>query len=284
MLYSVCGLVEKSAYTTRYGRGEGFDYRRRMILLERYEEIVRSEGFLPRSGLLEPAVAADWAAELYVIWIFITNKWRNIMSSVKSVNFILLIIFIYFLFGCSSGPESNPKGVISIYIDGYLTNDYEKIVISDYNSLQSISYALRDAPESMKEEAFNKKMSEHVKKFQGMEKSKQEWLKMRRFASHDLMGDISLFSALYPGVKYSVLETKDTTQNEQMINGCEKYTLVKLMYSSSDQAPLSGKGRVKEGVFKVYLQKIKTVKGKIMFKVYNCELTEFGEVSFSERE
>lgn len=43
--FFVCGLVEKSAYTTRYGWGEEFDYRRWLIVLDRYEEIVRSEGF-----------------------------------------------------------------------------------------------------------------------------------------------------------------------------------------------------------------------------------------------
>lgn len=153
--------------------------------------------------------------------------------------------------------------VISTYIEGYLKNDYEKIIFSDLHIMMNFLYKVNTFPKPFKEEEADKEIDRISVELKDMEQKKlskgTSLTTPRRLIQQKADGSgMNLLFILYPKMKYEILEVRDTPMEDTILRADDsaKMAFVKMSYLNPESAPFLDQKRnskIKDMIVKVYL-------------------------------
>lgn len=206
-----------------------------------------------------------------------------------NINFFLVIIVVTFAYLPIAHGESyiyySPEQAIHAYIDGYLQVpiDVDRIVTADSHFFAQIISKMIQAPRGFKHQEYEKARMEVIDSLSKFEKSKRAatFIFNNALRINDRAGH-RLYSILYKGMKYKILEVRDG--HAPLSHSPRKEAFVELRYMSSKSAPTGlGNKKIKKTVVRLVFAEWKAG-SKVNYKIDHYEPTEYGLEYFSHED
>ena len=163
------------------------------------------------------------------------------------------------------------RATISEYFQAYLKGDYEKLVVLDSGMFTEVIHKRDEVPKQLQKQVIFNAVQKMVQKI-------RNWDNKKSSQGFKLYAGGPLYTVTCAGLKYEVMDIRDIRETSFEH---PKMAFVKIIYSSTDKAPLewysfgvSTRKKVHQAIIKVYLDEWRNMSGEKHYTINHYNLTD----------